>query len=61
MTRAREEHVRDPASVATDLTHQNAAILNIQRICEAALDMSQHLARRERLAMPQSVRDVLPC
>lgn len=56
--RAREEYDRDPASFATDYTRQDAAILNIQRACEAALDMGQHLIRRERLGVPQSARDV---
>lgn len=36
----------------------DAAILNIQRACEAALDMGQHLIRREKLGVPQSARDV---
>ncbi|MBM3202646.1 DUF86 domain-containing protein, partial [Candidatus Woesearchaeota archaeon] len=39
-------------------TRQDAAILNIQRACEAALDMGQHLIRREKLGVPQSARDV---
>ena len=56
--RAREEYERDPASFAEDFTRQDAAILNIQRACEAALDMGQHLMRRERLGIPQSARDV---
>ena len=56
--RAREEYDRDPASFAEDFTRQDAAILNIQRACEAALDMGQHLIRRERLGVPQSARDV---
>lgn len=56
--RAREEYTRDPASFASDFTRQDAAILNIQRACEAALDMGQHLIRRERLGVPQSARDV---
>lgn len=56
--RAREEYERDPASFAADVTRQDAAILNIQRACEAALDMGQHLIRRERLGIPQSARDV---
>lgn len=56
--RAREEYDRDTATFATDYTRQDAAILNIQRACEAALDMGQHLIRREKLGMPQSVRDV---
>lgn len=56
--RAREEYATDPASFATNFTRQDAAILNIQRACEAALDMGQHLIRRERLGVPQSARDV---
>lgn len=56
--RAREEYERDPSSFAQDFTRQDAAILNIQRACEAALDMGQHLIRREKLGIPQSARDV---
>lgn len=58
VARAREEYERGPDSFATDYTRQDAAILNIQRACEAALDMAQHLVRRERLGVPQSSRDV---
>jgi uncharacterized protein YutE (UPF0331/DUF86 family) len=58
VARAREEYARDPVTFATDFTRQDAAILNIQRACEAALDMGQHLIRRERLGVPQSARDV---
>jgi uncharacterized protein YutE (UPF0331/DUF86 family) len=58
VARAREEYARDPATFATDFTRQDAAILNILRACEAALDMGQHLIRRERLGVPQSARDV---
>ncbi|MDY7561234.1 DUF86 domain-containing protein [Pseudomonas sp. 10B1] len=58
VARAREEYDKDPASFATDFTRQDAAILNIQRACEAAMDMGQHLVRRERLGIPQSSRDV---
>jgi uncharacterized protein YutE (UPF0331/DUF86 family) len=56
--RAREEYAANPDTFATDFTRQDAAILNIQRACEAALDMGQHLVRRERLGVPQSARDV---
>lgn len=58
LKRAREEYQRDPQSFADDFTRQDAAILNIQRACEAALDMGHHLIRRERLGIPQSARDV---
>ncbi|MBX3615597.1 type VII toxin-antitoxin system HepT family RNase toxin [Nitrosomonas sp.] len=56
--RAREEYEADPATFAGNPTRQDATILNIQRACEAALDMGQHLIRRERLGIPQSARDV---
>lgn len=58
VARAQEEYLRDPVTFAVDFTRQDAAILNIQRACEAALDMGQHLVRRERLGLPQSARDV---
>ena len=58
VARAREEYFSDPASFASSFTRQDAAILNIQRACEAALDMGQHLIRRDRLGVPQSARDV---
>jgi uncharacterized protein YutE (UPF0331/DUF86 family) len=58
VARAREEYDHNPATFATDFTRQDAAILNIQRACEAALDMGQHLIRREKLGVPQSARDV---
>lgn len=58
VARAREEYAADPVGFATNFTSQDAAILNILRACEAALDMGQHLVRRERLGVPQSARDV---
>ena len=58
VARAREEYLRDVAAFATDFTRQDAAVLNIQRACEAALDMGQHVIRRERLGVPQGARDV---
>lgn len=58
VARAREEYTASPADFATNHTRQDAAILNIQRACEAALDMGQHLIRRKKLGVPQSKRDV---
>ena len=58
VARAREEYGAAGAGFATDHTRQDAAVLNIQRACEAALDMGQHLIRRDRLGLPQSARDV---
>lgn len=58
VARAREEYFSDPATFAINLSHQDAAIFNIQRACEAALDMGHHLIRHDRLGVPQSARDV---
>ena len=58
VARAREEYNADPGTFATNHTRQDAAILNIQRACEAALDMGHHIIRRESLGLPQSSRDV---
>jgi len=56
--RTREEYDKNPATFATDHTRQDAAILNIQRACEAAIDMGQYIVRRDKLGVPQSARDV---
>ena len=58
VARAREEYFSDPASFASNFTRQDAAILNIQRACEAALDMGPHLIRRERPGVPPRARAV---
>lgn len=58
VARVLEEYRKDPVSFGQDLTRQDAAILNIQRACEACLDMGHILIRRDRLGVPQSARDV---
>jgi uncharacterized protein YutE (UPF0331/DUF86 family) len=58
VARVREEYVKAGNQFANDFSRQDAAILNIQRACEAALDMGQHIIRKERLGIPQSARDV---
>ena len=58
VARVREEYNADPDGFSSNFTRQDAAILNIQRACEAALDIGQHLIRREKLGVPQSARDV---
>jgi uncharacterized protein YutE (UPF0331/DUF86 family) len=58
IARAREEYNADPDGFATNFTRQDAAVLNIQRACEAALVMGNHLIRRDKLGISQSLRDV---
>jgi hypothetical protein len=57
VARARAEYNANPAGFATDYTHQDAAILNIQRACEAAIDLAFHLVRQKNLGVPQRARD----
>ena len=58
VARAREEYLAAGNAFASNYSRQDAAVLNIQRACEAALDMGHHLIRRDKLGMPQSARDV---
>jgi len=58
VSRAREEYNKDVTSFSDDFTRQDAAILNIQRACEAALDVGHHIIRIRKLGIPQSARDV---
>ena len=58
VARVREEYEADSQSFTTNFSRQDAAILNIQRACEACLDMGQHIIRRESLGLPQSARDI---
>lgn len=58
IARAREEFNADPDGFASNFTRQDAAVLNIQRACEAALDMGNHVIRRDKLGISQSSRDV---
>jgi len=58
VARAREEFERDPLSFATNFTRQDSAVWNVQRACDAALDMGQHIVRRERLGVPQMASEL---
>jgi len=55
--RAREEYAAAGAAFATDFTRQDAAVMNIQRACEAAVDMANHIVRRDRLGVVSSARE----
>lgn len=58
INRVREEYTKAGTGFTTDYSRQDAAILNIQRACEAALDMRQHIVRTKQLGVSQSARDV---
>ncbi len=56
LARARAEY-RASDDFAHDYTHQDAAVLNILRACEAAIDIATRLVRLKRLAVPGSTAD----
>jgi uncharacterized protein YutE (UPF0331/DUF86 family) len=58
VARVKEEYFKGEASFDQDQTRQDAVILNIQRACEASIDMAQHVVRKLRLGVPQSASDV---
>ncbi len=55
--RVREVFADDPRNLRDDITRQDSIILNIQRACEAAIDLAMHAVRRQRLGIPQDSRD----
>ena len=57
VARVREEHKGDARNLTDNLTRQDSIILNLQRSCEAAIDLAMHLVRERRLGIPQESRD----
>jgi len=55
LRRMREELTADPE--LANYTHIDAMILNIERACQAAIDLALHLVAREHLGMPQTSAD----
>ena len=57
IARVREEYAGDARNLTDDITRQDSIILNLQRACEAAIDLAMHVVRRRRLGVPQETRD----
>lgn len=55
--RARAEHAQPGDSFGSNFTHQDAAILNILRACESAVDLANMLIRSRRLGLPSEMRE----
>ena len=52
LRRVKQEYLANPA--LDDFTHIDAMTLNIERACQAAIDLAMHIVARERLGLPQS-------
>jgi len=47
----------DGSTFKQDFTQQDSVILNLQRCCEASIDIANHINRQQQLGIPQSSRD----
>jgi len=56
LARIREEHGGDDTHLFDDVTRQDSIILNLQRACEAAIDLAMHLVSVRRLGIPEETR-----
>jgi len=54
IARAREEYNADPEHFDTNYTRQDAAILNVIRACEQAIDLANHVIRSDKMGIPTS-------
>jgi uncharacterized protein YutE (UPF0331/DUF86 family) len=55
--RAREERRAAGAAFAQDFTRQDAAVLNVTRACEAAIDLANIVIRARKLGVPGDARE----
>lgn len=55
--RAREERAEAGDAFRANFTRQDAAILNVLRACEAAVDLANMLIRKRRLGLPSDMRN----
>ncbi|HEY3424278.1 MAG TPA: DUF86 domain-containing protein [Negativicutes bacterium] len=56
LQRIYEEYDNDSENL-NNYTKQDSIILNIQRACEAAIDLAMHIIAERRLGLPQNSRD----
>jgi len=50
--RARQEYRTDPDGFAENYTLQDAAVLNVLRACEQAIDLANHLIQTYKMGIP---------
>ena len=52
-----DEEYRSADNFKADYTKQDSVVLNLQRACEASIDMANHIIKSRDLGVPQSARD----
>ncbi|MED1865807.1 DUF86 domain-containing protein [Fictibacillus nanhaiensis] len=56
LKRINEEYDNNPLNLE-NFTKQDSIILNIQRACEAAIDLGMHVVAEKKLGIPQTSRE----
>lgn len=57
LARVREVHAGDDANLLEHPTRQDSIVLNLQRACEASIDLAMYVVRKRRLGLPQESRE----
>ena len=57
LERVGEEYRGHEGELDSDYTRQDSIVLNLQRACEAAIDLAMHVVRVRKLGLPQESRE----
>ncbi len=57
LQRINEVYLEVGPRLSTDYTRQDSILLNLQRACEASIDLANYINKQKRLGIPQSSRD----
>lgn len=57
LARIEQEYRGHEGELEKNFTQQDTVVLNLQRACQACIDMAMHKVRSRRLGLPQESRD----
>ncbi len=57
LSRIAEEYQGNTENLRSDQTKQDAIMLNLERACQAAIDLAMHVVRVRRLGLPKESRE----
>lgn len=58
IVRINEEFYAHESNFETNYTVQDSVILNLERACQASIDLAAHIIKKRELGIPQKTRDV---
>ena len=57
LKRIKEEYLNVEDLFGTNFTKQDSIILNLQRACEASIDLANYVVKKKKLGIPQQSRE----